>query len=169
MNHLQIAIVAYSTLVLQITVADRLAIAGYEPEFPLLAIVAAFGMFEGATLLVWCGLIGFACDLLGPGPLGREMFAYALVAIFASPMFGRNESRSVFLAFVAGFCLAATGLLFSSAVDVLFEGRQIGRAELLERIAATSVYVAVLFAAFRIAGNLVVRLPYALFILATRR
>lgn len=168
MNHLLLAAVTYITLVLQIALSEQIAIGGFAPVFPLLALIAAFGTFEGTALLVWCGTIGLACDTLGNGPLGREMFAFALVAIFAAQIFGKNANRSIFWALFAGFSLAATALLFSSAVDVLVAGRQVTRIELLETIGATSAYTALLSALCRATYNTLLRLPFAPIILATR-
>ncbi|MGE3315349.1 MAG: rod shape-determining protein MreD, partial [Planctomycetaceae bacterium] len=140
MKHLLVAAMTYFMLVLQIAVPGHIAILGYAPVFPLLALIAAFGLFEGTALLFWSGMVGLSCDLLGTGPLGREMFAYTLVAVFAGQMFGRNETRSIVWALFASFSLAATALIFSSAVDVLISGRQVSRIELLEQIGATSLY-----------------------------
>jgi rod shape-determining protein MreD len=168
MNHLLLASLTYLTLVLQVAVPEQFAIAGYSPAFPLLTLIAAFGIFDGTARMAWCSVIGLACDALSNGPLGREMFAFALVAIFAGQIFGKNDSRSILWALFAGFSLAGTALLFSSAVDVLIAGRQVGRIELLESIGATAAYTAVLAALCRATYNALLRLPFAPIILATR-
>jgi len=149
MKHLFLIAATYATLVLQATVGGQSAIAEAAPLFPLLALGAALALTHGASAIVWGSIIGFGCDCLGSGPLGREMFVFGAVALVGGGLFSGRFGRSVPGTFLAMFVVGSLALSLSAAWELLPEGRPVDLAALARQIALSAAITAVLAAVVR--------------------
>jgi rod shape-determining protein MreD len=124
---------------------------------PLLAFVAAVGLFEGRALLVWSALIGLCCDGLGSGPLGREIFSLCIVAFFVGRTHPRTNGCSPLRTLLTSFVIVSAALVISTSLEVALNRRSAAPFSLLQPIAGSAAYTALLAASIRACWNIVLR------------
>jgi len=84
MKNLRDAVVLFVVLILQSTMAQRIAIAGVKPDL-LVAFVVYFAWMRGPIPGVTAGFtVGLLQDLDAPGPLGLHAFAKTVVAFMVA-------------------------------------------------------------------------------------
>ena len=88
-RHLFLAIVTYAAVVAQVTLRGRVAIAGFHPDFLLLALALAVWSTQGRSSILWAAAIGLISDCLCAGRLGSGMFV-AIVATLGSQQLRRR-------------------------------------------------------------------------------
>jgi len=78
MNRLAGAVLILATILVQVTWAPRLTIAGVFPNLALVAVIAATWTYGVRAGMAWACVAGLMLDLTAPGPLGPH--AVALLA-----------------------------------------------------------------------------------------
>jgi rod shape-determining protein MreD len=109
-----------AAVLVQVTWASRIEIAGAFPNFVLLAVVGLTWTSGVGTALVWACVGGIMLDLTSPGPIGPHAVAL-LVGVYVTGFWVRNLDRDspVHPALAAALSTALYSLVLVEADDLL--------------------------------------------------
>jgi rod shape-determining protein MreD len=120
MKRLAGAVLMLATILVQVTWAPRLTIAGVFPNLALVAVIAVTWTGGVTSGLVWACVAGLMLDLTAPGPLGPHALAL-LAGAYLTGFWTRNVDRESvlhpMLAAAAG--TAAYSIILVAADDTL--------------------------------------------------
>ena len=144
MKRLAFAAVMLATILVQVTWAPRLTIAGVFPNLALVAVIAVAWTAGVRSGMAWACVAGLMLDLTAPGPLGPHALAL-LAGAYLTGFWTRNLDRESvlhpMLAAAAG--TAAYSIILVAADDTLgLPVPPLGTA--MQLLVAASVYNAVL-------------------------
>ena len=114
------ALLMLAAVMVQVTWASRVEIAGAFPNLVLLAVVGLTWTTGARTALVWACAGGLMLDLTSPGPLGPHAMAL-LACVYVTGFWARNlDHESVLHPVVAaGVSTALYSLILVEAGDLL--------------------------------------------------
>jgi rod shape-determining protein MreD len=144
MKRLAFAAVMLATILVQVTWAPRLTIAGVFPNLALVAVIAVAWTAGVRSGMAWACVAGLMLDLTAPGPLGPHALAL-LAGAYLTGFWTRNLDRESvlhpMLAAAAG--TAVYSIILVAADDTLgLPVPPLGTA--IQLLVAASVYNAVL-------------------------
>jgi rod shape-determining protein MreD len=143
-KRLAVAAMMLATVLIQVTWAPRVTVAGVFPNLALVAVIALTWTFGVRPGMAWACIAGLMLDLTAPGPLGPH--ALALIAgAYLTGFWMRNLDREsvVHPVIAVAVSTAVYSLILIGADDLLgLPVPPLGIA--VELVAAASVYNAVL-------------------------
>lgn len=144
MKRLGIAALMLATVLIQVTWAPRLSVAGVFPNLALVAVIAVTWTAGVRAGMVWACVAGLMLDLTAPGPLGPHALAL-LAGAYLTGFWIRNLDRESVLhpVLAAGASTAVYSLILIATDDTLgLPVPPVGVA--LQLVVAACVYNAVL-------------------------
>jgi rod shape-determining protein MreD len=144
MKRLAGIVLMLACVLVQVTWASRLEVAGAFPNLVLLAVIALTWTAGVATGLVWACVGGVLLDMTATGPLGPHALAL-LAGVYATGFWARNLNRASLVH--SAIAAAASTVLYSSVL--IASDRVLGLPVptmrlALELILAAAIYNAVL-------------------------
>lgn len=120
MKRLGIAALMLATVLIQVTWAPRIAVAGVFPNLALVAVIAATWTAGVRSGMAWACIAGLMLDLTAPGPLGPHALAL-LAGAYLTGYWTRNLDRESVLhpVLAAGAGTAVYSLVLIAADDTL--------------------------------------------------
>jgi rod shape-determining protein MreD len=143
-KRLGIAALMLATVLIQVTWAPRLSVAGVFPNLALVAVIAVTWTAGVRAGMVWACVAGLMLDLTAPGPLGPHALAL-LAGAYLTGFWIRNLDRESVLhpVLAAGASTAVYSLILIATDDTLgLPVPPVGVA--LQLVVAACVYNAVL-------------------------
>jgi rod shape-determining protein MreD len=143
-KRLGIAALMLATVLIQVTWAPRLTVAGAFPNLALVAVIAVTWTAGVRAGMAWACIAGLMLDLTAPGPLGPHALAL-LAGAYATGFWWRNLDRDSVLHPVLAVAVSTAlySLILIGADDMLgLPVPPIGVA--VQLVVAASVYNAVL-------------------------
>jgi rod shape-determining protein MreD len=143
-KRLAIAALMLATVLVQVTWAPRIAVAGVFPNLALVLVIAITWTFGVRSGMVWGCIAGLMLDLTAPGPLGPHALAL-LAGAYLTGFWMRNLDRESVLhpVLAAGASTAVYSLILIATDDTL--GLPVPpRGVAVQLLVAASVYNALL-------------------------
>jgi rod shape-determining protein MreD len=143
-KRLGIAALMLATVLIQVTWAPRVSVAGVFPNLTLVAVIAVTWTAGVRAGMVWACVAGLMLDLTAPGPLGPHALAL-LAGAYLTGFWMRNLDRESVLhpVLAAGASTAVYSLILGATDDTLgLPVPPLGVA--LQLVVAACVYNAVL-------------------------
>jgi rod shape-determining protein MreD len=143
-KRLAVAALMLATVLIQVTWAPRVTVAGVFPNLALVAVIAVTWAAGVRSGMAWACIVGLMLDLTAPGPLGPHALAL-LAGAYLTGFWMRNLDRESLLqpVIAAAASTAAYSLILIAADDLLsLPVPPLGIA--VKLVAAASVYNAAL-------------------------